>query len=175
MKKVGLLVILLAFLPATLPAQTPEFEVFGGYSHLFANLNAPSFNMNGAHISFAQNANSWFGGVADLSFHYGTENGFKVNTQSIMYGPEFSYRKQQGFRPFGHILLGVVRGGNEFLGISESAAHFGLAAGGGVDVKVHKHVSIRVFEADYLMTHFLKARQDNLRVSAGVVFNFGTR
>ena len=77
--------------------------------------------------------------------------------------------------PFGHVLLGAVRGSGGFVGISQSATKFGIAPGGGVDVKLSDMVSIRLVEADYLMTRFLGVRQDNIRVSAGIVLTFGKK
>ena len=45
------LVALLLFLCSTAIAQeVPRIEVFGGYSHLISNLNATSFNLNGATV-----------------------------------------------------------------------------------------------------------------------------
>ena len=50
-----------------------------------------------------------------------------------------------------------------------------MALGGNVDVKVTSRVAVRVVEADYLMTRFLGLRQDNIRLSAGLVFRLGSR
>ncbi|PYV20581.1 MAG: hypothetical protein DMG27_22680 [Acidobacteria bacterium] len=117
-------------------------------------MGGASVNMNGFHVSVRENLNSWFGGDLDFSTNYGTEAGFNVNTQSIMYGPVFVYRKRSRVTPFGHVLLGAVRGSDGFVGISKSATKVGVAPGGGVDVKLSDMVSIRLVEADYMMTRF---------------------
>ncbi|HYP02082.1 MAG TPA: hypothetical protein VER76_17965 [Pyrinomonadaceae bacterium] len=80
--------------------------------------------------------------------------------------------------PFAHVLAGgaLFRGfassrtqaGNTFL--IDDAQSFALAVGGGLDVRAGKHFDIRVFQADYLPTFFGSTRQDNLRLSFGVVF-----
>jgi len=176
MQKVTWLVSLVLWLGVTAMAQeTPQAEVFGGYSHFVADVGGASVNMNGFHVSVRENFNSWFGGDLDFSTHYGTEVGFNVNTQSIMYGPVFAYRKRSRVTPFAHVLLGAVRGSDGFVGISKSATKVGVAPGGGVDVKLSDMVSIRLVEADYMMTRFLSVRQDNIRVSAGIVLTFGKK
>jgi hypothetical protein len=54
-----------------------------------------------------------------------------------------------------------------------------MTLGGGLDVKVHHHLAIRVIQAEYLMTKFenlttgTAATQNDMRLSAGIVFRFG--
>ena len=135
----------------------------------------PALILNGVNFSVAENLNSWFGGALDISSHFGTENGFKTNTQSLTYGPVFSYRKNKTIVPFAHAMLGAVRGGPEYLDISKPEERFGVYTGGGLDVKVTPHVALRVIQADYLMTRFSNARQDNIRLSAGIILLFGQK
>jgi hypothetical protein len=171
-----LYLLLLLLLPVSaLGQETPKVEVFGGYSNLSANVNASSINLNGANVSVAENVNSWFGGALDFSSHFGTENGKSVSTQSLTYGPVFSYRKSKSVTPFGHVLLGAVRGGPEYLDISKSEFRFGVYAGGGVDVKVNPNLALRLIQVDYLLTRFSNATQDNFRLSAGIVLRFGKK
>jgi hypothetical protein len=51
-----------------------------------------------------------------------------------------------------------------------------MTAGGGIDVKVSKRVSIRPLQAEYFLTKIpdgLSKRQNNFRFGAGIVFPFG--
>lgn len=56
-----------------------------------------------------------------------------------------------------------------------------MTAGGGLDITLHRHVALRLFQAEYLMTRFKDssilagrtARQNNVRLSTGIVFRFG--
>lgn len=153
----------------------PRYEVFAGYSNLAANVNNSSIDMNGVNGSFQENLNSWFGGALDISGHFGTENGFKVNTESAMYGPVFSYRKSKTITPFAHALLGAVRGSPDYLGISKSEERFGAYLGGGLDLKVGPGVSLRLIQVDYLLSRFSNSSQDNIRLSAGIVFTLGRK
>jgi hypothetical protein len=173
MQKVGSLLALVLFFSVAAAAQkTPKIELFGGYSHLFADLNDTSFNLDGFHVSAAENLNSWLGGVLDFSTHFGRRAGINVNTQSITYGPRFAYRKSKLVTPSAHALFGAIRGSTGFDGISKPNTRFTLAVGGEIDVRINDRVAFRVIEADYLLTRFLNLRQDNVRVSAGLVFRF---
>ena len=175
MRKLLVLLPLLILPVSALAQNVPKYEVFGGYSNMVANFNNTNFDLNGVNGSWQENLNSWFGGVLDISGHFGTENGFKVNTESAMYGPVFSYRKSKTLVPFAHGMLGAVRGSPEYLGISKSEERFGVYLGGGLDIRVTEGVSLRVIQADYLLTRFSKASQDNLRLSAGFVLCFGRK
>lgn len=170
------LVGLLLFLSSTAMAQeVPRIEVFGGYSHLVANVNGTTSNVNGATLAVGENLNKWFGGTLDFTSHWGTQAGYRVNTQTLMYGPVFSYRGVRNITPFGHVLMGFVRGSPGYLGVSQSDKVFGAMLGGGVDIGFTRVVGIRLIQADYLMSRFLHTRQDNIRLSAGIVLRFGGR
>jgi hypothetical protein len=175
MRKFLILLPLLALPISALAQQTPKVEVFGGYSNFVANFSNSSADMNGANFSVQENLNSWFGGVLDFSTHFGTQNGFRTNTQSVTYGPVFSYRKNKSIVPFGHAMVGAVRGGPEYLGISQPEVRFGVYAGGGLDVRVTPMVALRLIQADYLMSRFSSIRQDNIRLSAGIVLLLGKK
>lgn len=175
MRKALIFLGLLILPVSALAQQTPKWEIYGGYSNLTSNINASSFNLNGFGASLTENLNSWFGGVLDFSTHYGTDAGFKTNDQTLMYGPVFSYRKNSKIVPFAHVMAGAMRGGPEYLGISKPEYEIGVMAGGGLDVKVSPRVSLRLIQVDYLMSRFSSARQDNMRLSAGLVFTLGKK
>jgi hypothetical protein len=173
MQKAGFLLAVVLFVSGAAAAQqTPKIEIFGGYSHLFADLNGTSYNLNGVHASAAENVNSWFGGVLDFSSSFGSNNGININAQSIMYGPRFTYRKSRFVTPSVHALFGGIRGSAGFDGISKPNWRFNVGVGGDVDLRINDRVAFRLFQADYMPTHFLNLRQDNIRVSTGFVFRF---
>jgi hypothetical protein len=177
MQKAGLLFALVLFFSVAAAAQeTPKVELFGGYSHLFSNLNNslnnPSYNLNGVNVSAAENVNSWFGGVLDFSSVSGSNAGLNVNSQTIMYGPRIAYRKSRAITPSIHALFGGVRGSRGFDGISEANWRFAMGLGGEIDLRINDKVAFRLVQADYIPTHFLDVRQDNVRVSIGFVFRF---
>lgn len=172
----ALILLPLLMLPVSAWAQEiPKVEVFGGYSYLLANENHSSFNMSGAAVSAAENLNSWFGGALDFSTHFGTENHIKTNMQTLAYGPVFSYRKNKSFVPFAEVLLGAVRGGPQYFNISKSEERFAVYTGGGLDLRISNRWAVRIIQADYLMTRFSSAWQDNVRLSAGLVLRLGKK
>jgi hypothetical protein len=178
MKRVIWVIPAILFLCLSSQAQetTPEWEIYGGYSFLKAKLNGPgsSFNLNGGGASATQNFNNWFGGRLEFNAFGGTVSGADVTVQTITYGPVFAYRKFDRFVPYAHAQFGDVHASRGYLGISESAHKFAMAAGGGVDIKINELAAIRV-QADYLMTRFLSQRQDNIQLSTGLVFRFGQK
>jgi hypothetical protein len=179
MRKFLWLIPLVLFLsvPATAqnpaPSMTPQFEVFGGYSYALADFSNDSVHLNGWNFSLTENVNDWVGGTADFSGHYAQPSNTNVNAHMFLFGPTFALRRSESFTPFSHVLLGGIHASKDYIGVSEPVTRFAAAFGGGVDLKIHDKVAIRVFQADYFLTPFFGLRQDNLRVSAGIVFLFG--
>ncbi len=171
-----LVLIGLMLLTVPLSAQgVPKYEFFGGYSYLRSDFSQTDHGYHGWNFAMTQNVNNWFAGVLDISGHYAQPNGFNANFHSFMYGVQLTARHSGGVHPFAQAMLGAVRGSRAYLGLSESKVEFGAAFGGGVDVRVNKRVSYRVVQADYLITPFLGVRQDNLRLSTGLVFHWGEK
>jgi len=183
MRKFTWIVALTLFLVVPASAQdTPQLEVYGGGGFFRADLGGADLNLYGWNFSATENLNKWFGGTADFSGFYGQPSSTNVNTHTFMFGPHFAYRKAGAITPFAQVLIGGMRASRGYListtypgGLSQSATKFAAAFGGGLDLKVHKHVAIRVIQAEYVVTPFLDLRQDNIRLSAGVVFRFGSR
>jgi hypothetical protein len=66
--------------------------------------------------------------------------------------------------------------------VNASETQFAMLAGGGVDVKINKHVNFRPFEVSYYLTRLRNFRlpgdgtvQNNFRYSGGVNFTFGAQ
>jgi hypothetical protein len=52
-----------------------------------------------------------------------------------------------------------------------------MATGGGLDLNLGPHLSVRVFQADHFFTHFLNGtndRQNNMRLTFWRVFRFSS-
>jgi hypothetical protein len=170
---------------------TPKVEIFGGYSYLGANTvtSGTRLNLNGAMGSAAYNLNSWLGLVGDLGYyHQGNVpgSGLSLTISTYQFGPRISMRRNDHLVPFMQVLVGVGRAGGSLyttslgsgvapLGTNNS---FLLTAGGGADWKVNRTIGIRLIQAEYLYSRFRNGNgntQNNLRLSAGVVFSFGGR
>jgi outer membrane immunogenic protein len=183
-----------AFAQADDPKEdTPRVDVFGGYSYMRSNIvvSDTSINLNGASGSISYNFNGWLGVVGDVGvYHQGsiTANGLSLTVSTYQAGPRFSLRRHPRLTPFGQVLLGAghaggtlyttsLGGGVPPLGASNALV---LTAGAGVDWKVTRSVGIRVIQAEYLYSQFNNgaghgSEQNNVRLSAGIVFSFGKR
>lgn len=83
-------------------------------------------------------------------------------------------------RPFAQILVGVAHASGSLVdgpgsSSDNSGAAFASVTGGGVDLRATHHLSLRLIEADYLLTTFNNGsndHQNNLRIGTGLVFRF---
>jgi hypothetical protein len=187
----------------------PTYETFLGYNFVRFNPNSdfiPSFNANGGGGQFVYNVSKWIGGVVDIgAVTKGTLNGFSVDTTVVNFvaGPRFTYHNHSRFIPYGQVLFGGAYATTSapigltgapilppFLGLAPgvlsariTASHTGFAmfAGGGLDIKLNKHIAFRPVGADYYLTRipsFISGNttnRNNFRYSAGVNFLFGAK
>lgn len=175
MKRLLWLIPAILFLIIPARAQNaPAWELSGGYSYLRADLGGANFALNGGYGSLTENLNHWFGGRLEINAYQGNHSGNSLSAQTLTYGPVLSYRRIERVTPFAELQLGAIHANAGYLGISESAWKFALASGGGVDLNVNQRVAVQV-QGNYLMTRFLSLRQDNVAVSAGLVFRFGQK
>jgi hypothetical protein len=179
---IGTALIFLIPLGAWAQQEFPKVEVFGGYSYL--KLSPEEDTLNGWNASVTGNITRWFGVEGDFSGHYGNPKlngqaipGFSIDSHTFMGGPKITARISH-FAPFAHFLIGVNRAAVKFNGSVVSDIALAAAVGGGLDINISNHFAIRAFQADYLMTRFdtgsiAADRENNFRVSAGIVFKFG--
>ncbi|AFL89115.1 outer membrane protein/peptidoglycan-associated (lipo)protein [Terriglobus roseus DSM 18391] len=181
----------------------PKSELFIGYSHLRAAPTLADGNrlvmLNGGNASIAYNVNRYFGLVTDFAGYRDSELRLSgpgaVPTRIVdssgsvytfLFGPRFSYRAHERFTPFAQVLAGGAYATAVTLKNCTTACTaipeqgtFAMTAGGGLDVKLSKHVALRAVQAEYLMTRFAdtttgnRRMQNDLRLSAGLVFRFG--
>ena len=165
-------------------ATTPQFEVSGAYSYIHANAanSDGGFNLNGGSASFAYNVSDRFSVVADGGAYRfgGLPSGLSSNMYTYLFGPRYSFRKSGRLIPYAHVLLGGGHLTASTSGLSASENGFAMALGGGIDVPFQHRFAIRVFQAEYLLTRFdtvsgTSATQNDVRISAGLVFRFGSK
>jgi opacity protein-like surface antigen len=170
---------------------------------------AVATNFNGWNAEGQYNLNHWLGLVVDGAGRYGSQivesrlarlTGLpKGNGYSLMVGPVLAYRTKSRLTPFVHVLFGFDRislTASTISGVTYPLSSVGtsstdasLALGGGLDVKVLRHFSLRAAQLDYdetthNMNHFygdafpggafanLATHERNWRVSTGFVVNF---
>lgn len=165
MNKAFVLVLLLGLFTATPPIkaqeQTSKFEAYGGYYYVRFNVNAnvpgiahsAIYNGNGGGGQLEYNANNWLGVVGDLGGYGATStvNGALVGGAfTYLFGPRVNFRHGK-VTPFAQTLVGGIRT-TDGIGQSRPENNFAMTAGGGIDFRVSKHVSVRPIQAEYFMT-----------------------
>jgi hypothetical protein len=170
----------------------------------------PSFNANGGNGQFVYNFDKWIGVAFDGgAVTHGSVNGFiDATVVSFMAGPRFTWNGHGRFKPYIQALFGgaystaslgidvlsavppaalppgfiLPPGGVLSARLVASHTGFAMIAGGGLDIKVGRHVYIRPFEASYFLTRIPNFNslvtgnnnnQNNFRYSGGVNFMFG--
>lgn len=174
----------------SVPKAYSQVELYGGYSHL---------QLSNVSSGIGTSSNGWQGGAylhllgpwgfeADYSNHYGVspDLNYYVPEFTQLYGPRFTLALPR-IHPFVHALFGTVHGEAEQyliltpcgpLGCPPSPPNFtenafGMAFGGGLNVKATRHIWLRLVQVDYIRAQFTNNTQNDVRVSAGLVFRFG--
>jgi len=201
MKKLSFLASLVVLcLPLAASAQevAPKVEIFGGYSFLRLNLGnnlsgVPSgtdlgaIDTHGFNVSFAGNFARHVGIVSEVS-RYTTSQSVSVpvlgnlsgnvSVLTLLFGPRVTLHRGKA-EPFVHALFGAARATADAssAGLSNNGVGyaFAYALGGGLDVKVHNNLAIRLAQLDYLGARGGGQGLDNFRYSVGVVIRLGNR
>jgi opacity protein-like surface antigen len=178
----------------------PKAEIAFGYSFINVHPEFPqisSYNINGGGAAFVYNVTPLFGIKAEFMDYtggggaqlrkYGYTGNVSGNLFTYEFGPQI--KKHSGrFQPFGEALFGAGHSGayatiyNAIHGIQaagNSNNAFAMELGGGLDIPLTPHISIRPAEVDYLLTQFsannIKANQNNFRYMLGVNIGFGRK
>lgn len=188
--KLSILILIVVFaLASTAHAQYPsgwahQVDLAGTYSFIQANSAnfGGRFNLSGGSVSFAFILNDRFAAIADVGTYHFPLLPMKTNSTmySYLFGPRIMARRPDRTGPFAQILLGGGRLNASSDAIQAGENSLTVAIGGGLDVPLRSHLTIRVVEADYLITRFangggLPALQNNFRISTGVVYRFRGR
>lgn len=145
----------------------PIIEFSSGFSMAHSDLGGPA-NMTGWHITFGMSPRRWLRLIGDFSHQEITSdkityNGVRsrIKDSEFTWGPQFVYRRHPRVEPFAHSLFGVaarhytVPSSTGPGGPDVFAHDFGFATvlGGGVDLKVHRAVALRLIQADVSLEH----------------------
>ena len=109
-------------------------------------------------------------------------SGEDLTLTSYLFGPRFSWHRSGHFAPFGSGPAGWGACQRklclEQFGICRLIQRLRPDRGRRAGYRNYRHFAIRALEADYYRTQFtngLNDRQNNLRLSAGVIFRFGEK
>jgi hypothetical protein len=168
---------------------TPKAEVFVGYQWLNPGGNIPdqnvppnAFKLPAIAQGFGANVAYNFTKIWALELNYGGDWNRNAAISMVSIGPKVTWRGD-GVNFFAHTLLGFERLSSRGLDSSN-----GIAAllGGGMDLKLWKPVSLRLFEADYQLQRenfsaevppdnpaLRRQTYNGVRLTTGLVFNLG--
>jgi opacity protein-like surface antigen len=179
----------------------PTFDMHGGDAQIAYNFTR---NIGLVLDVGAVHAGSVFGIANDITGNRGVDH----TLVNFVLGPRYTFTRHSRFKPFVHALFGGARGTSSTsitllqggaiwpppgiilppgtlqpTGATLQAERNGFAMliGGGIDIKVSKHIALRPIGADYYMTRLPRfvtgndTNKDHFRYSAGVNFLFGMR
>lgn len=177
---------------AQISTDYPKNEFFVGYSYHSADINTLTIDpdrkgQNGINVAYTRNIRPNVGLVADMSahFHRDTRNSgagtfsSKRDQYFLLGGVQFKARNSRRVQPFAHALVGASlfrgftsnsTGAGSIVFTFDDATSLALALGGGLDVRLSKRIDLRLVQADYTPTFFGSGRQNNIRLSFGIVF-----
>jgi hypothetical protein len=157
----------------------PRYEASAEYTftHFSTDVGAPPLNANGGDLQFAYNFSKWVSGVAEVG---AAQVSHFADTIVVTYlaGPRLTFRRSR-IAPYVQTLFGGASVVGSSLISNRAPAGFAMTAGGGLDVKVNQHVSLRALQVEYFSTILDNFRlegerwQIGLRASTGIVFTFG--
>jgi peptidoglycan-associated lipoprotein len=167
---------------------SPEVAV----TYTYVRANAPPgecscFSMNGASASFAKPfGEGHWAGVFDLSAAHASgisAGNYDLTLSVFTAGARYRPWPDSRWNPFGEALVGASHASGSLVEGNTPAAQdgslrFASNVGGGLDYWLNDHWSLRVLQADYLLTTYSNRtnnHQNNLRLGIGAAFHFGSR
>jgi hypothetical protein len=176
------------------PSHAQGIELFGGYTFVrapvtFSQTPQGTCVITGCTTAFTTrnlNLNGWnVGGAfkilgplalaADYSDTSGSFQGADTHLKTYLIGPQFRFPGP--ISPFAHFLIGGAHESTTssigpLITASPTLNAFATTLGGGLDLKVLPHISVRPIQIDYLLTHFNSNTQNQFRYSGGIVLRF---
>lgn len=198
----------ISFSLAAIASDYGQMDTFLGYTLTRFNSSSTlqSYTANGGSAQWVYNFNKRFSGVVDAGAFtasgIGASNGFiaeggtfssaGVNRTvvNILAGPRMSLRSGR-WKPYIQALFGgaYANSSDQAVGVFPlpnsyprditTSWGFAMTAGGGLDIKVSKHVYLRPIQVEYFLNRlqsfqgFGKETWNNFRYSAGINFTYG--
>jgi hypothetical protein len=188
-----ILVAVALFACSSLPLMAQDYskvEIFGGYqyTHVASDLSTDA-TANGWDGNVTYNINKTVGVEGDFNGAYQTVSGaaaglsgtFPFHYYTYAGGPVFAFPAGDKLRPFVHVLFGethfTTSASASGITVSASVNGFTTLVGGGMDLKLSKHVSLRLVQADWALEHYSLmgvsvTSKGTIKIATGVAFCF---
>ena len=149
-----------------------QANIVGGGNH---------FWLNGGTAELAARVYGGLGVVANVTGLHQADTGLGVPLNLVIttFGPRYTWvPAHHAVAIFGQGLIGEANGFKGLypdpLGPTPSSNSLAVQVGGGVDVGLSRHISLRVLQADWLRTQLPNSTtnvQNDLHLGAGIVFH----
>jgi hypothetical protein len=171
--------LFLIFSSSFMPAQKlPEIDGYGGFSHI-------RFDSSSLGFSGSPGLNGWAASITaphlyeelGLTIKASGDYGSQLKIYNFLLGPQFSIEKGR-LRLFGNVLFGKAETKvriNQPTRSEITSVGRAVALGGGLEVTLAHHISVRPIDADYVFSKTFGSNQNYLRLSAGLVYRFGKK
>ena len=195
----------LSFALTATAADTPKFETYFGFDWERFNpdvADIPSFHAPGLSGQFVYNFHQGLGIVFDAGFvTKDTLKGILSDRQDhFLIGPRYAFYNHSRFTPFAEIMFGGAKASvstdinqvselfpissitlpdNVSATLTKSRTSFAMMVGGGLDIRLAKHFTYRLFDADYYLTRPVSfitgenVNKNNFRLTMGANFTWG--
>jgi len=138
-----------------------------GYSY-FRLGGSGGLNQNGVSGSLSYNPIPYLGIVGDFGGYHASPGGASVNTYTFLFGPRVILHNPTKITPFAQFLAGAAHQTVSGFG---SSTDFAYSAGGGIDVGLLPHLSVRP-QLDYVGIRNSGNTANCTRVSLSAVVHF---
>lgn len=159
--------------------EAPKAELFAGYAYERTNLQnydpLSTESLNGETLQLTGYLNTNFGITADVTRATGSnvaQSGLTIVRYSYLFGPTYALRNNPSITPFVHVLFGTDRERSSSSYLPDIYSNsFAVDFGGGIDVILVPHVSVRVAQIDLMHTDH-SSGENSFRYTGGIVFRF---
>jgi outer membrane immunogenic protein len=160
--------------------EIPRFELGADYNYFHANAppgECGCFSLNGGSGTILMNVTPVWAAIADIAVAHANQvdnTSQNITIINYLFGVRYTRRNSSRFTPYGEALFGGAKEDVNFQ-FTINRNSFGLAAGGGVKTQLKRRLALTIAQFDYVYTQIPNAkndRQNNIRLSTGIVYNF---
>ena len=155
-----------------------QWQFSFGYQYNQVNLIGKPFTTSGLNASATRYFTSWFGVEGQAGFGFGntgtttSPSNLAVGSVFLGAGPRLALRGHSRIEPWIHAVAGLDHFRfTQTVGVLGSNTGYAGIGGGGIDLRLGPHTSLRV-EGDVLESHFFSMYQRSFQAVSGLVLNF---